>query len=92
MKIIARECHNQKDCQGVSLSKGLPGSATIKRTARECNNQMGSRECLNQKDCMGVPQSKGLSGSVTIKMTATIKTTTGYATIKTTARERHYQK
>ena len=42
----------------MSQSKGLLGSATIKRN---------DRECFNQKECQGVLQSKGLTGSVTLK-------------------------
>ena len=75
--MTARECHNQKDCQKVLQSNGLPGSTTIKRNAREYHYQ---------KDCQGVPHSKGLSGSITIKRTDR------ESTYKITTRECHNQK
>ena len=65
-KSTSREWRNQKYCQdnlkkyqGVSQSEILPGTATIKKTARECRNKVhpGSatnrsttRECHNQND------------------------------------------
>ena len=52
---MARERNNQKNYHGVSQLKGLPGCATIKRTAKD--------------GFQGVSQSKGLPGTVILKMT-----------------------
>ena len=62
----ASECYNQNDCQGrpqykyrkVPESKGMHGSATIKRPAKKYHNQ---------KNCQGVLQSNGLTGKTIIK-------------------------
>ena len=75
---MAKECDNQKNYQGVSELKGLPGSVTIKITAKENHNQKDFREyhnqkdCNNQNDCQGVPQSKENIGSTKIKVTARV--------------------
>ena len=77
---MARKCNNETNYQGVSQLKGLPGSATIKRTAKEYHNQINFREYYNKKDCniqndcQGVPQSTEMSMSVStkIKMTARV--------------------
>ena len=34
---IKRECFILKDCEGISKLKGMPGSTTIKQTARKYN-------------------------------------------------------
>ena len=34
---LKKECYTLKDCKGVSSLKGMPGSATIKQTARKYN-------------------------------------------------------
>ena len=59
--MTSRKCYDQKDCQGLLQSKGLPETAAIKRTAGEC---------YNLKDCQGVLQSKVLPERATIKRTA----------------------
>ena len=83
---MSRECNNQKNYQGVSLLKGLPDSATIKRAAMEYHNQMDFREYCNiQNDCQGVLQSKEMWESTNIKMTARV------LTIEKNTREYHNQ-
>ena len=56
IKGISRQCHNKKNCKGVSQSnlflgvsqsKGLPGTSTFKMTVRQYHNQK----------CQGVPHS-----------------------------------
>ena len=51
--VTAREPYIQKDCHRVLQIKGLPGSATIKMTARGATNQRTAKECYNQNDCQG---------------------------------------
>ena len=65
-------------CQSVSQSEELPGSVTIKRTSRKCNNQM---------DFQDESQSKVLPGSAAIMGTVKAvlqKVHPGSATIKST--------
>ena len=62
MKIMARERKKQKNYQVLSQLKGLPGSATIKRTTND--------GILQPYGFQGVSQSKGLSGTATFKVTA----------------------
>ena len=75
--MIAREYHNQNKCQGVSNQndceglpplKGIPGSSTIKMTAREYNKivlsviitiETTAREHSNEQNCQEIPKLKG---------------------------------
>ena len=79
--------------------KELPGSATIKRCAKEFLNQMDlgnitiertARDCHIQNDCKGVPQSEEMSGVkqlIWLWGRIKLKGILGSITIKVTARE-----
>ena len=54
--MIAREYHNQKKCEGVPKLKRIPGSITIKMTAREYSKIVLSGIIIIKNDCNGAFQ------------------------------------
>ena len=55
-KMIAREYHNQKKSEGVPKLKRIPGSITIKMTAREYSKIVLSVIIIIKNDCNGAFQ------------------------------------
>ena len=80
----ARKYHNQTNCKEVS--KVLQGSITIRKNACDYHDQNVLPGVQQSKELPGIPQLKGLPRSIIIK------TTTGDAKIKRTARKDHNQK
>ena len=71
-----REYQNQNDCEGLSQSKGIPGSITIKMTAREYKKIV--KEYYNTNDCKGAFELAKLPGNIKIKRIVETNTTREY--------------
>ena len=76
--MTAREYHNQNDCEGVSQLKGIPGSITVKLTAREYNKLVLSGIDNNATDCKGAFQLTEMPENIKIKRTVKTNTTSEY--------------
>ena len=79
-------------CQSVPQSEELPGSVTIKRTSRKCNNQKNFQDESQSKV---LPGSAAIMGTVrqyykkSIQGVLQLKVQKGSVTIKNSARECH---
>ena len=76
-------------CERVPQSEELPGSVTIKRTSRKCNNKNTSRKCHTHKGSAAIMVTERQYHEKCIQGVLQIKVHRGSVAIKSTARECH---
>ena len=76
-------------CQRVPQSEEFPGSDTIKRTSRKCNNQKHFQEVSHSKGSTAIMVTDRQYHKKCIQGVLQLKVHQGRVTIKSTARECH---